>query len=649
MKKKFFLMCVMIVALICMFTISAFADEIIVSKTENDEYGTIIQLSADPGLDNAKQYVSTLNKINDAGTDKDALCILTDGTYFYVFPSSYVVDEIKDGKNDGRFNVYTGTDSLPGIVQALNEFNTAMGTSYYAGYTTSGSGGGKKIDAIVRFVFPTDVTFIHKDYCCMRSYSKLVEVRFNHAMDFSRAGNAFQSSSKLKTVVGFEKTDGTALDKAIFMGCSSLESIKLPTNIVRIPSSMFWGCSKIKIDNLSECTSLTIIGDCAFRDSNSLVFTLPDTVTTIENEAFRAALKGGGSFTINETSNLQVIGSNAFTDCRQLGPSLYIPSSVTSIGTGAFTQTHGLQELVNFENCQITELAADTFKSATKLKSIKIPETVTTIGSAFVGTEKLALVYIPKTATVVGEMFSGNQSANAVYIFTGNDTSVFASCNRLVNANVIPFNQYSSGTNYTGVNLVVGYSHCVAYNNSVHGQSAVDKINEVNYFSVITVDYKCSICDMGVSTKQIDPLFTCIGYSIPENGRKQITIGYTVNNAAITDYTLITGKTVKYGVFAVAKNNFTADEIFAADGTVAENVINVEFESKYAGFEFKITGFNDNQTDIKLAMGAYTVTTDGDSTEYSYLQNTAIGDKEGNYYFVSYNDILSFYANIENV
>lgn len=639
MKKKLLLMCVMVVALLSVFTISTFAQELIASKTESEEYGTIIQLNADPGLDNAGQYVSILKKINDAGTDKDALCILTDGTYFYVFPSSYIVDEIKDGKNDGRFNVYTGTDTLPGIVQALNEFNTAMGTEYYAGYTTSGSGGGKKIDAVVRFVFPTDVTFIHKDYCCMRSYSKLVEVRFNHAMDFSRAGNAFQYSSKLKTVIGFEKADGTALDKAIFIGCSSLESIKLPTNIVRIPSSMFWGCSKVKIENISECTQLTTIGESAFRDSGSLVFTLPDTVTTLEKEAFRAALKNGGSFTINETSQLQTIGVDAFNDCRQLGPSLYIPSSVTSIATGAFTQAYGLQELVNFENCQITELANDTFKSATGLKSIKIPETVTTIGSAFVGTEKLAMVYIPKTATSIADAFTGSQPANAVYIYTGNDASVLSACARLSGANVMLAKDYDEAKTYTGVNLVLGYSHCVAYKDGVHANSVVDSVEVTTYLEPIIVFYDCEACGMDINNVEIPALFKCLGYSVPESGKGEIVIGFTVNTKAIAEYEKVTEKTLEYGVFAVSQGKIENNSIFDENGNIASGAIAVAItDYKFVAFDLKISGFTEENKDKKLALGAYVAVTEGEATEYSYLQADIPSENE-KYSFVSFSDV----------
>ena len=43
----------------------------------------------------------------------------------------------------------------------------------------------------------------------------------------------------------------------------------------------------------------------------------------------------------------------------------------------------------------------------------------------------------------------------------------------------------------------------------------------------------------------------------------------------------------------------------------------------------------------KLAMGAYVKATDGESAEYSYIQDDTKGEKLGNYYFVSYDSIVS--------
>ena len=69
MKKKIFLVALMISVLALMLAITSFASDIVVSRTEDAEYGTVIQLKADPGLENAAQYVSTLKKINNASTE----------------------------------------------------------------------------------------------------------------------------------------------------------------------------------------------------------------------------------------------------------------------------------------------------------------------------------------------------------------------------------------------------------------------------------------------------------------------------------------------------------------------------------------------------------------------------------------------------
>ncbi len=642
MKKKLFLMSLIMVAFACIFAISAFADDIIAQKTESAEYGTVIRLNADPGLDNAKQYVSTLNKINDAGTDKDALCILTDGDAenpsYYVFPASYVVLE----RADGKFDLYGGTDAEPGLAQAMAEFNAAMGTKYYSAYATTGTYGDKRIANMVAFEFTKDVTFVADNWCCMRYCYSLVEVRFNYPINLSSAGSMFKNSNKLTTVVGFENADPN-LAKSMFYGCTSLESVSLPTGTTKIPQAMFWGCRELTITNLAELTQLTTIGPSAFQDSMHLNFVLPDTVTTIEANAFQSAFKdgNGGSFVINKTSQLTTIGNSAFEDCRLMPASIYIPSTVTSIGTKAFTKCYTLQTLENFENCQITTIEDGTFSYASALKTLKIPATVTTIGKAFDDNNNLTLVYIPKSVTSVANTFTGGKPANAVYIYTGKDASVFADCAKLAGAKVVKASEYDATATYTGINLVVGYSHCVAYNGGVHGESVVDTI-VTSYTQPIKVVNKCTLCEMTDESGRIAALFTYRGFSTQEKGGNSIVIGFTSNSAAISEYEKIAGKTLKYGVFAVSRKKLGDSLVFGENGAVSSGVINADLtNSDFAMFDLKLTGFNADNMDDKLAIGAYVIATDENGTEYSYLQDSTKGALDGAYYFASYNEMVA--------
>ena len=645
MKKKLFLVTLMVAFLICIFAISVFAEGIVVQKTESAEYGTVIQLNQNPGLDNAAQYVSTLNKINDAGTDKDALCILTDGDAenpsYYVFPASYVVLE----RADGKFDLYGGTDAEPGLAQAMAEFNAAMGTKYYSAYATTSNYGDKRIANMVAFEFTKDVTLVMDNWCCMRYCYNLVEVRFNYPINLSSAGSMFKSSNKLTTVVGFENADPN-LAKSMFMGCTSLESISLPTGITKIPNSMFWGCRELTITNLAELTQLTTIGSSAFQDSMHLNFVLPDSVTTIEANAFQSAFKdgNGGSFVINKTSQLTTIGNSAFEDCRLMPASIYIPSTVTSIGAKAFLKCYTLQTLENFENCQITTIEDGTFSYASALKTLKIPATVTTIGKAFDDNNNLTLVYIPNTVTSVANTFTGGKPANAVYIYTGKDASVFADCAKLAGANVISASQYDEANTYTGINLVVGYSHCIAYNNGEHTSVEKDAIFST-YFEDIQIVGKCTACDYALeSIGTIPALFGCQGYSVQEGGTSGIVIGYYVNRKAIADYEAFVGKTLNYGVFAVAQNRIENNDIFDENGNTIDGVVSVKITNvEFSFFELKITGFTQETEDKKLAMGAYVTLTDGDTREYAYLQEGTPNDGD-KYYFASYTDVVSSLA-----
>ena len=633
MKKKIFLISFMIVALLSVFAISAFAEEIIVSKTESEEYGTIIQLNADPGLDNAKQYVSNLKKISDVGTDKDALCILTDGAEtpsYYVFPSSYIVDE----REDGVFDIIATQ-----LAAAIADFNAANGTSYYAGYVTDGSGGGKRLNSIVRFVFPSNVTSASDSVCCMRSYSSLVEIRINQAIDFSNASKMFYSNTKLATVIGFELVDGTKLPKTMFASCSALRYIKLPINTVKIPGSFFQGAKGVNIVNMEELTQLTTIDSWAFDGTQNLVITLPDSVTTLNTSAFESAFKQGGSITINPTSQLTTIGNKAFAGSTKL-KSIYIPSTVTTIGENAFNGS-GVTTLDNFENCQIITIKKSAFEAASSLTSIKIPKTVTTIEKAFLGNKSLKKVYIPASVTSINadnfiKSAWEDAPANIVVLYTGNNASTLLTCTGLASATVISANEYDEEKAYTGVNLVVGYSNCVAYNGGIHG-SVTSNVIVTTYLDDIVLASNCTVCGMTLEDSKIPALFTCLGTSVSETGTCGIVVGFKVNSESIAAYTQVTGKAVSYGVFAVAQEMLGENEVFDKDGNNAEYAIVAEITTTHKAFEIKVIGIPEAQKDAKLALGAYVKTTDSEKVEYSYMQDTAKGTQTGNYWFVSYN------------
>ncbi|MBR2444946.1 MAG: hypothetical protein IKB27_06050, partial [Clostridia bacterium] len=96
-----------------------------------------------------------------------------------------------------------------------------------------------------------------------------------------------------------------------------------------------------------------------------------------------------------------------------------------------------------------------------------------------------------------------------------------------------------------------------------------------------------------------------------------------------------------YGLFAVLKDRIGDNDIFASDGTAAEGVVSTNISRfGYEIFEIKIVGFGEEHKDMKIAMGAYVEVTDGEGTEYFYLQSGTPEENE-RYCFVSYNDVVA--------
>ena len=132
------------------------------------------------------------------------------------------------------------------------------------------------------------------------------------------------------------------------------------------------------------------------------------------------------------------------------------------------------------------------------------------------------------------------------------------------------------------------------------------------------------------------------GYSTPLDGGDSIVVKLIINQEAIKEYELITGKTLQYGMFAVTKDKLGANDVLNADGSAINGAIKADVSNgKYVAIELKLNGFETEiQRSTKLALGAYLIISDNESKEITYLQygKANEGDK---YSFISYNDVLS--------
>ena len=141
--------------------------------------------------------------------------------------------------------------------------------------------------------------------------------------------------------------------------------------------SSYFGSSKdIVIPETFQNYKVTIVGHSLFNTPKFTIesVTIPDTVTEIQDYAF-ASNKSLSK--VKLSSNLKVIGNNAFWNCPKL-EQIDIPASLNKIGVYAFSAT-GLTSVTIPESNTLTSLDQFVFFQSKNLKEVILPPTVTNI------------------------------------------------------------------------------------------------------------------------------------------------------------------------------------------------------------------------------------------------------------------------------
>ena len=135
----------------------------------------------------------------------------------------------------------------------------------------------------------------------------------------------------------------------------------------------------------------------AFYYSSLTSIFIPDSVTSIGSYAF-SSCSSLTSVTIG--SGVTSIGSYAFSSCSSL-TSVTIGSGVTSIGSSAFSGCSSLTSITIPDS--VTSIGNWAFYNCSSLTSISIPEGVTSIGNyVFYNCTSLTSITILSNVTVIG-------------------------------------------------------------------------------------------------------------------------------------------------------------------------------------------------------------------------------------------------------
>ena len=197
--------------------------------------------------------------------------------------------------------------------------------------------------------------------------------------------NAFYGCSSLTSI---EIPEGVKyLYEQVFNGCTALESVKLPQNLLQIGKNCFYNCGALS--DISLPSSIEIIGEGAFYNCENLASpTLPTSLRTLVKSAFQycrnittivlpdgvasipeSCFDGCSSLeSVTIPEGVTTIGEKAFFGCNL--NALTLPSTITSIGGGAFINNYNLQSII----CNaVTPPTLGENAIGSSVKEIKVP------------------------------------------------------------------------------------------------------------------------------------------------------------------------------------------------------------------------------------------------------------------------------------
>lgn len=244
------------------------------------------------------------------------------------------------------------------------------------------------------------------------------------------------------------------IDKKAFYECVSLSKVTLPTSLKEISSEAFANCTYLKWAPLTN--SLVTIGEKAFYNTILETVDIPQTVTSIGNEAFYLCPfrdfslycngnitqingfletdKYYGYFGGNSTITFKgtgIVPANILKDNKRF-KSAYIEDGVTGFGVDAFYNSE--ISSVRLPN-DITSLQNKTFYGCAQLAYIYDGENIQSIGeSCFELCVSLSSFDAPKTLTTISANAfkdSGVKSITLPEGLTGIGVSAFEGCSRL--------------------------------------------------------------------------------------------------------------------------------------------------------------------------------------------------------------------------
>ncbi len=185
-------------------------------------------------------------------------------------------------------------------------------------------------------------------------------------LPFAEAAAVPEGSAVVCAAYGTAEVDGVTYKYFTSGNTCTIYDCEARSGALNIPSELN-GFTVVKIGGFANQTAFTSL-------------TIPDTVTTIEYDAFSGCTGLRGELVI--PSSVTTIGYHAFAGCKGLTGSLIIPDSVSSLGEGAFCNCTGFNGELSVNASEIGRYA---FQECSGFNKLTIGENVTSIGKGAFG------------------------------------------------------------------------------------------------------------------------------------------------------------------------------------------------------------------------------------------------------------------------
>ena len=680
MKKKIFLLIMVVSVLLCLFAISVSASDYDTTREVTLDSGAKVDLYDGDG--NALTWYMSNGTLTSKKT-VDLINVNTSGWITYKTDvegfsgaSSVVVANFQEpnytsfitNKVSGLNETYRYSENLEYVFFAdeIKQFNQWYTFSQAKKLKTAEFTPNSQLNSLMQYMFH-DCDALTSFY-----FPPLLAIIPNG--DAKTIGFLTQCAN-LRTVTIANRETFTHLGNSAFSQSTALESISIPDSTTYVGTNAFYGCTSLTTVNWPANT--TTVSNNTFEGCSSLVdFKIPDYVTSIGIYSFAHTGIIDSPFSVN--SNCTYINKWAFAYCSNL-QNINIPRNATfnttesSEGVGLFQSCTSLTEVNFHPNTIDTLYPSHMFSGCSALKEIQLPNILTQLpvrlfnnctgletiifGANVIGINNLRdktdhnsftyncnnlkYVYLPKTLNIDAETHKDachvfGSGGNITFYYNGsyeqavalqnqfkNNVTTCGNNGKITGAEIISLEEYNKLTEIKKCYLVYDGNTCDMFYNGVHGESQVSYGFEGEDYTTDLYSFTgCSRCNDNIKAFVCGPLFTNKGYSKVTDG-SMFTYGISINEENIETYKSKTGNTFSYGFIVGAVPTTPTGNIIDVNGNaLIEKSVVVDFAtvqfSSFTIYNVKMCDIDTTQQTMPVYCCAYII----DGSQVSYIGNS---------------------------